>query len=75
MVEKDGKLVALIYPDFDAAHNAGIGDPQIEELMEKNTKALNADLPAYSQISGVKIFHEEFEKTPKRSIKRYIYQN
>ena len=75
VVEKDGKLVALIYPDFDAAHNAGIGDPQIEELMEKNTKALNADLPAYSQISGVKIFHEEFEKTPKRSIKRHIYQN
>lgn len=75
VVEKEGKIVALVYPDFDAAHHAGISDSQIAELIEKSVKALNSSLPAYSLLSSVKIFHEEFEKTPKRSIKRYIYQN
>ncbi len=75
VVERDGKLAALVHPDLDAARNAGISDSQLEELMDKSVKSLNAELPAYSQISSVKIMQEEFEKTPKRSIKRYIYQN
>ena len=75
VVDKGGKLVALIYPDFENAEKAGIDPTQLQPLMEKNIKELNTELPAYSQISGVKIMPVEFEKTPKRSIKRYLYQN
>ena len=72
--QSDSKLIALIYPEFDAAFAAGIDEKGIESAMEENRVALNAELPAYSQISRVKIFHEEFEKTPKKSIKRFLYQ-
>lgn len=75
VVDKGGKLVALIYPDFENAEKAGIDPAQLQPLMEKNIKELNTELAAYSQISGVKIMPVEFEKTPKRSIKRYLYQN
>ena len=74
VVEKEGKLVALIYPDFESADREGIPHDQIEQKMEENRVALNPLLPSYSQISKVKIYFEEFEKTPKRSIKRYLYQ-
>lgn len=74
VVEKEGKLVALIYPDFDSLDREGIAHDQVEEKMEENRHALNPQLPAYSQISKIKIYFEEFEKTPKRSIKRYLYQ-
>ncbi len=74
VVDKDGKLVALIYPDFEALDREGISQDQIESKMEENRVALNPLLPSYSQISSVKIYFEEFEKTPKRSIKRYLYQ-
>ena len=74
VVERDGRLVALIYPDFDNAQKSGLTIEQLEPMMEQNVKQLNSELPGYSQLSGVKIFLEEFEKTPKRSIKRYLYQ-
>lgn len=74
VIEQGGKLVALIYPDFENAEKEGISRDQIEAKMEENRLALNPALPAYSQISKVKIYFEEFEKTPKRSIKRYLYQ-
>jgi long-chain acyl-CoA synthetase len=70
----DGKLVALIYPDFDLAFSNGMSEKQVGEQMEANRVALNAELPAYEQIARVKIYHEEFEKTPKKSIKRFLYQ-
>ena len=73
--QADNKLAALIYPEFDAAFAEGMDEKGIEEMMEKNRVALNAELPAYSQITKVKIYHEEFEKTPKKSIKRFLYQN
>ena len=73
--QADSKLVALIYPEFDVAFAAGLKEADIEKVMEENRLALNAELPAYSQISKVKIYHEEFEKTPKKSIKRFLYQN
>ena len=73
--QADSKLVALIYPEFDLAYAEGLDEKGIEKLMEENRVALNAELPAYSQISRVKIYHEEFEKTPKKSIKRFLYQN
>ena len=72
--QHDGRLAALIYPDFEEAHIQGLTEEQIEELMEANRVALNAEIPAYSQISRIKIYHEEFEKTPKKSIKRFLYQ-
>lgn len=70
----DGKLAALIYPDFDDAFAHGLDNNGIEEKMEENRINLNNELPAYSQISRVKIYPEEFEKTPKKSIKRFLYQ-
>ncbi|MDE6197856.1 MAG: AMP-binding protein, partial [Muribaculaceae bacterium] len=73
VVEKDGKLVALIYPDIENASRQGLSMDKLEELMSQNITRLNEDLPSYSQLSGVKVFQEEFEKTPKRSIKRYLY--
>ena len=75
VVERDGKLVALIYPDFDSARKEGVSPEQLQTMMEANVKSLNSELPAYSQLSGVKIFEVEFEKTPKHSIKRYLYQS
>lgn len=71
----DDKLVALIYPDFETAHDAGLDDAAIERQLNDNVETLNKELPAYSKISRVRMLHEEFEKTPKRSIKRYLYQH
>lgn len=68
-------LQALIYPDIENATQQGITMTQIEELMRQNVEQLNHDLPAYSHISDTSIMYEEFEKTPKRSIKRYLYQH
>ncbi|MDE6276578.1 MAG: AMP-binding protein [Muribaculaceae bacterium] len=73
VVSRDGKLVGLVYPDMEAVSREHIGEEQLREIMNQNLKALNATQPAYSQVSELKIHHEEFEKTPKRSIKRYLY--
>ena len=70
----DGKLAALVYPDFDAAFANGLTEKGVEEQMEANRVALNTQIAAYEQIARVKIYHEEFEKTPKKSIKRFLYQ-
>ena len=73
--QEDHKLAALIYPDFDDAYAQGMSASDIEKAMEENRIALNSELPAYSQIARVKIYPEEFEKTPKKSIKRFLYQD
>ena len=73
--QEDHKLMALIYPDFEVAYAQGLKDEDIEKAMEDNRVALNQNLPAYSQIARVKIYPEEFEKTPKKSIKRFLYQD
>ena len=70
----DGKLAALIYPDFELAFANGMSEKQVEEQMEANRVAVNTQIAAYEQIARVKIYHEEFEKTPKKSIKRFLYQ-
>ena len=75
VVDRDGKLIALIYPDIETASRQGLSMEQIDAQMKDNIDKLNPELPAYSQISGYKIYSEEFEKTPKRSIKRYLYQH
>ena len=74
IIEQDGKLVALVYPDFEAAKAAKLSDEALTKQLEHNRKQLNEILPGYSQITRIRIRHEEFEKTPKRSIKRYLYQ-
>ena len=68
------KLVALIYPDFDDAFANGLQQTDVERMMEANRNELNQQLPAYCQISKIKIHFEEFEKTAKKSIKRFMYQ-
>ena len=75
VIDDNGKLVALVFPDFENSSKQGLGESDIEHLMEENRVQLNKELPTYSQIATVRIMSEEFEKTPKRSIKRYLYQH
>ena len=74
VVQRDNKLVALVYPDFDEAKAMNFSDGDIKNIMEQNRNGLNEMLPAYEKISEIIIQKEEFEKTPKKSIKRYLYQ-
>lgn len=74
VIEHDGKLIALIYPDLEAAQNARITQESLAKQLDHNRKQLNEHLPAYSQITRIRIRQQEFEKTPKKSIKRYLYQ-
>lgn len=73
IVLKEEKLEALVYPDSDDAYAHGLKSADLERIMEENRVELNASLPAYSQISKVRIHPEEFEKTAKKSIKRFLY--
>lgn len=73
--QEDHKLMALVYPDFEEAYAQGMTDADIEQAMENNRIALNAELPGYSQVARIRIQPEEFEKTPKKSIKRFLYQD
>jgi long-chain acyl-CoA synthetase len=70
----DGKLKALIHPDYDSAEKQGLSRDAVNKLMDDNLAQLNTQMPAYSKVASLKIYEEEFEKTPKRSIKRYLYQ-
>lgn len=74
IVERDGKLVALVYPDHDAAEEAHISKEKIDELMDYNRNTLNRSLPAYARVSRMHLVDEPFEKTPKHSIRRYLYK-
>ena len=74
IVLQHDKLVALIYPDFDDAFAHGLQQTDIQKVMEQNRIELNQQLPNYSQISKINIHFEEFEKTAKKSIKRFMYQ-
>lgn len=75
VVEEGGKLIALIYPDIENGAKQGMDFAALGKLMEDSVSVLNKELPAYSKIAGVKMQAEEFEKTPKRSIKRFLYQH
>lgn len=74
IVMQNEKIVALIYPDFDEAFANGLQQGDIDKVMENNRNELNQLLPRYCQIAKVKIHFEEFEKTAKKSIKRFMYQ-
>ncbi len=73
VVDRDSKLVALVYPDYDATKQDNIADAELPKIMENNRKKANAELPAYEQVTKVELVVEEFEKTPKKNIKRYKY--
>lgn len=73
VVQKGNKLIGLVHPDFDEAQSLNLGRNELEEIMEQNRQELNAMIPAYSKISEIRIHDEEFEKTPKKSIKRFLY--
>lgn len=76
VIQKNEKLIGLVYPDYEEAASQGIvSDEDIARVMEENRNTVNSQIPGYCQISRIKIFHEEFEKTPKKSIKRFLYQN
>lgn len=74
VVERDGKLTALIYPDYEHVKRDKISSENLHKIMDENRKQVNHIMPAYSQVARLKIRDTEFEKTPKRSIKRYLYQ-
>ena len=74
VVQRDNKLVALVHPDMDEAKNMGFSDEDLKNIMEQNRNGLNELIPAYEKISEIEIHEEEFEKTPKKSIKRYLYK-
>ena len=74
VIQKEEKLVALIHPDYDEARNLGLSNKDIVSIMEQNRIEINQTLPAYCKITAIRIHEEEFAKTPKKSIKRYLYQ-
>lgn len=73
VVENNGRLVALVYPDYDTMDADGVSHDQLDEIMEENKKQLNEVVAAYENIARIQLYPHEFEKTPKKSIKRYLY--
>jgi long-chain acyl-CoA synthetase len=74
VVQRDTKLVALVHPDLEEAKNMSFTSDDLKNIMEQNRTALNQTIPAYEKITEIEIHEEEFEKTPKKSIKRYLYK-
>ena len=74
VVQRDTKLVGLVYPDFDEAKTLGLSTSDIEAQMQQNLQDLNLVQPAYCKLAAIEIQEKEFEKTPKKSIKRYLYK-
>ena len=74
VVQRDNKLVGLVFPDYDEAKIAGLNDEGIRLVMNENLNELNQQIPAYAKVSAIEIQQNEFEKTPKKSIKRYLYK-
>lgn len=75
VIQENDKLVGLVCPDMDEAESIGLTRTDLEAVMEQNRLQLNNVMPAYCKLSAIRLHDEEFEKTPKKSIKRYLYQN
>ena len=75
VIQRDDKLVALVHPDMEEVNNLGFTDEDLENIMEQNRKELNMQIPSFAKVSRIKLHNQEFEKTAKKSIKRYLYQN
>ena len=74
VIQQDEKFIALVHPDYDEAHKMGFNDDDLENVMEQNRQELNRQLPPYSHLAGIRLHRDEFAKTPKKSIKRYLYK-
>ena len=74
VVQRNDKLVALIHPDYDEASSMGFTAEDLEHIMDQNRVELNSQMPSFAKISSIQIHENEFEKTAKKSIKRYLYQ-
>ena len=74
MIERSGHLVALCHPDTEAVAAAGIDDEHLRRIMEENRVNLNHLVAPYEHVEKIEIMPEEFEKTPKRSIRRFLYK-
>lgn len=74
VVDRGGKLVALVHPDYEAARKEGLTEAQADEKVNALLPQLNKSLPSYARVSEIEIHHDEFEKTPKHSIRRFIYK-
>ena len=72
---KGNKLIGLVHPDMEAAKSLGLTQDELLKIMEQNRRDLNAALPQYCKLAAIVLREKEFEKTPKKSIKRYLYQN
>ena len=75
VIERDNKLVGLVYPDYGAADACGVNNTGLREAMEENLKTLNNEVAPFERLASIELYPNEFEKTPKRSIKRYLYTN
>lgn len=75
VIQKGDKLYGLVHPDYDEAQKDGLDEAGLRAVMEQNRQELNSMVASYETLAGIRIFEEEFEKTPKRSIKRYLYEN
>ena len=74
IIQRGDKIVGLVYPDFDEAKEMGFSQSDLQEIMEQNRLELNNMLPSFCHLSAIELRDEEFAKTPKKSIKRYLYQ-
>jgi len=73
VIEKNKRLIALVYPDQEAMEQAGISFEDLPAIMEQNKETLNKAVASYEKIAEIQLYPNEFEKTPKKSIKRYLY--
>jgi long-chain acyl-CoA synthetase len=73
VVQRDEKLIALIYPDLETVGANNISQEELTRILEEHRKEINAQMPGYMNLSKFEIHPEEFAKTPKRSIKRFLY--
>ena len=75
IIQKGDKLIGLVHPDLEEAQSMGFTSEELQGIMEQNRNELNQLLPPFCKISAIKLYDDEIEKTPKKSIKRYLYQD
>lgn len=74
VIQDDQKLIGLVYPDYDTVKSLGLSGDDLKSILEQDRQELNTQMPVYSKIAEIRIQKEEFQKTPKKSIKRYLYE-
>ncbi|GHT40867.1 hypothetical protein FACS189437_07050 [Bacteroidia bacterium] len=73
VVDRNGRLVALVYPDYETVDSIGMKEDDLKKIMDQNKNTLNGMVASYEKIAEIQLYPNEFEKTPKKSIKRYLY--